>query len=289
MPKKHLAGPPPAAERPGTASPTPPPPPPARNYHRSKVATPQPAAPDALELLDLELGSGWFAANPLVLPRALAGLNYKTSYLRSTGAGGSRCERTLTVRLPDLAIASYVISWQNDNVATATAKAAMVRALPLAHALRAELESASAKFGEYVAAWSEHNFDKQVGTGECWDLAQQALLKGCGKHAFVLEYYHHGFPILTMEGGEVAQHDEVRRGDILQFKSCVFEEAHRVQTVGLPDHTAVVLAAGERLAVAEQNVNGVRRVVRGEYNLAALARGRVVVYRPMAAEWGGSL
>ena len=136
----------------------------------------------------------------------------------------------------------------------------------------------------------------KVATGECWDVAQKALQKGCGNHAFVSTYYHHGFPILTATGSpsgpsySASPLDEIRRGDILQFKSCTFTSSAGTQIVGDPDHTSVVLeVASGVIHVGEQNVNGKRYVVRGKYVVENLKKGTLTVYRSMPRAWGGDL
>lgn len=279
---------------------TPPPPPPPRNYSRAPALPPASATspPD----LDLELSSGWFAntTSPLQLPKALEGLNYSTSYLyatKTTPLGTfSDHSRDLLVTLKDLAKVAYRITWKNNDVSTATSEITKFVPSPIINKplTTAELIAFSAQFGNYVAAWCSHNEGKQVGTGECWDLAKYALEKGCGKHAFVSTYYHHGYPILKIHGeptGMVTDngpHDQVRKGDILQFTTAKFEDRARgsTQTAGDPDHTSVVVdKIGERILVLEQNVQGVRVVRKGEYVLGNIVSGSVVVYRPVSAQW----
>lgn len=160
--------------------------------------------------------------------------------------------------------------------------------------MKSQLVEYHNQFGEYVASWCEHRFGQQVGRGECWDLAHDALLKGCGKHAFVSTYTHHGFPILQVEGssvgvipiGETA--DEIRRGDILQFYTAKFvnKETGAYKTVGEPDHTSVVLEnTGDKIIVAEQNVNGMRTVCKGDYTVREIVEGKLIAYRPVPTAW----
>ncbi|CAK7905513.1 hypothetical protein CAAN3_08S01090 [[Candida] anglica] len=280
-------------------SPTPPPPPPARNYHRPpatipvetspSVAAPPPPSPPTL---DLELATLWYTStnsSPLKLPQSLTGLNYSTSYQSS----GMSSTRSITARLPDLSSLTVLIHWQNNapgSSAYVTTDKYVPSPLIYNTPSKSDLIASHTQFGNHVAAWCEHNWDKQIGGGECWDLAQQALLKGCGKHAFVSTYYHHGFPILELEGRSVVNgpHDEIKRGDVLQFTSCRFEGDGVIQTVGAPNHTSVVLSNdGGVLTVAEQNVNGVRKVIRGSYTLRNLTSGHVTAYRPMPISWAG--
>ncbi|KAK6465870.1 hypothetical protein DFJ63DRAFT_34478 [Scheffersomyces coipomensis] len=283
-------------------------PPPPRNYVRSPAAVPPIAALIEAPVqtgppnLNLELHTGWFAnlSGPLTLPKDLTGLNYSTSLQSSSSGSVTNYERGVSLRLKDLSILKYKIKWASNNVNNATVEITQYDPSPITTKIpsRGGLLTYHQKYGEYIAGWCEHHYGQQVGSGECWDLAKDALLKGCGKHAFVSTYYHHGYPILEIEGvnGSVAlalgtsQLDEVRRGDILQFKSCKFFNAAlgRTQHVGAPDHTSVVLGNTDgKIKVAEQNVNGVRTVMDGEYILKDLVEGKLTVYRPIDAEWAG--
>lgn len=234
---------------------------------------------------------------PLELPKALAGLNYTTSYSYSLFGGSSQLTRTLSIRLPDLAIVLYDIKWNDKDSSSAQVEISRFLPSPLQAPISTnELIQANQQFGEHIAAWTEHNMGNKVATGECWDVAQKALQKGCGNHAFVSTYYHHGFPILTATGTpsgpsySAAPLDEIRRGDILQFKSCTFSSSAGTQIVGDPDHTSVVLeVASGVIHVGEQNVNGKRYVVRGKYVLENLKKGTLTVYRAMPRAWGGDL
>ena len=281
-----------------------PPPPPTRNYVRSKAPIPVAHPSNEPPQLDLEMYSGWYADvnGPINFPEALAGLNNQSSMLYSTSGGITNYERRISLRLKDLSSIRYVIKWSSNNVAGATVKIDKFIPSPISSNIpsKEELVGYLQQYGEHVASWCEHRYGQQVGRGECWDLAKEALEKGCGKHAFVSEYYHHGYPILLVRGvngimqliDDKQPLDEVRRGDILQFKSCTFYNAAsgRTQTVGAPDHTSVVLGnVGGKILVAEQNVNNVRTVQNGEYILRDLTLGDVCAYRPVPASWAGSL
>lgn len=204
--------------------------------------------------------------------------------------------RELTVRLKDLARAKYKFKWENDNVQSATVEIAEFMPSPITHRvpLNAELVAYSQQYGEHVAAWALHHEGQRVDRGECWDLAKFALEKGCGKHAFISTYTHHGFPILEVHGSPNGatvvrpQADEIRRGDILQFTTAKFENKATGSwlTAGDPDHTSVVIdKVGAKVMVLEQNVGGVKIVKRGEYEIGNITQGSVVVYRPMPASW----
>ena len=276
------------------ASPAPPPPP-SRNY---RTATPPvvKGPPD----LDLELSTGWFAnTNGLVLPASLAGLNYSMSSSCRTNFGVTSRELTLNLRMKDLAILRYKLRWTDDNVPGVKVDIAGWEPSPFTakRPSKTELIQWHEHFGEHIAQWCEHREGKQVARGECWDLAHDALEKGCGKHALVSTYTHHGCPILELEGSargvvQKSALDEVRRGDIVQYLLCTFrsDTTNRVSTAGEPDHTSVVLQNhGGSLTVAEQNIGGKRFVMKSELVLRDLREGSVTVYRPAPVEWAGSL
>ena len=283
------------------SSPTPPPAPKPRNYKRAAAPTPV-VESQWPPNLDLELATQWFTnTKSLVLPKSLLGLNYQTNYLYSTSGGSQTWNRVITLRLKDMSIVSYKFVWNASDVASVAVTIDRFVPSPLLTVpSKQEFVANHEKFGEYVASWSEHHKGQQVGSGECWDLAKFALEKGCGKHAFVSEYYTHGYPILQIKNtgagvefmNGLQQLDEIRRGDILQFKSCTFFHPSTgvTQTVGAPYHTSVVVENdGLKLKVVEQNVNNIRRVMDGEYVLKDLTAGEVYVYRPMPTEWAGSL
>lgn len=281
-------------------SPSPPPVPPARNY--SRAPAPPPPKQSGPPNLDLELSSGWYAKTngPLQLPKVFHGINHKFSYTTSSGSYG-KGTTTLTVRLKDLSIVTYKFEYSNNDISNVNVVIEKYVPSPIdTTPSKQELIANHQRFGEYIASWCEHHRGKTVGRGECWDLAKEALQKGCGKHAFVSSYTIHGYPILQI--GNVGngvyfinnsqQLDEVRRGDILQFNACTFYDASTgvTQSAGAPDHTSVVIGKlGDKLMVLEQNVGGKRYVVDGEINLKNLTKGEVYVYRAMPHEWAGEL
>jgi len=286
-----------------SASVTPPPPPPPRNYNRPAEAAP-PKREEGPPTLNLEISTGWLDPNlgSSQMPKDLQGLTYISSSQSSMSGGTTTHVHKLNLRLKDLSILRYVISWTNSDFANAKVEILEYIPSPIVHNVpsKSDLVGYSGRFGDYIASWCDHKMGQQVGRGECWDLAQEALLKGCGKHAMVSTYTHHGFPILRIAGSNsgisfidgVGQFDEIRRGDILQFKSCIFvdKQAGSTKTVGAPDHTAVVLDnLGDKIIVAEQNVNNTRFVVKGEYCLKDLTTGETYVYRPVPTDWPGQL
>ena len=269
------------------------PPPPPRNYKPTKNPN---GPPD----LDLALNTGWFAASgSLQLPPSLQGLNYSTSFSAKNNFSGTENTRTVTVTHKNLSITTYRFDWLNNDISSVKSTVENHKPSPLTTKipLVMELNQYSEQFGNHVASWCEHAMGKQIGRGECWDLAHDSLSNGCGKHAFVSTYTHHGFPILAVQGtkeGPVSvngypQLDDIKRGDIFQYYACKFYNggSRVTSTAGAPDHTAVVLSVnGDIINVAEQNVNGARYVVEGKVRIGDLIEGKMWCYRPMPAEWG---
>lgn len=138
-----------------------------------------------------------------------------------------------------------------------------------------------------------------VGNGECWTLAHDALEKACGKYAFVSSGLNHGALLATYTSTGVTTPtvtDELRRGDILQFKTCVFEYPNRTLTFGAPDHTAVVLDVKPSedtskdprykwVEIIQQNIGGVKKVRVGDIDLAKMTSGEIRAFRPVDSTW----
>ncbi|KAM9937035.1 hypothetical protein OXX80_003403, partial [Metschnikowia pulcherrima] len=226
--------------------------------------------------------------------------NYSTSFQTSSRSFPhgivSENSRSIDVRFKDLSRAIYKIRWLDDKFSDAVGDLIKFVPSPIERnsPTKKELLEYSDRFGKYITSWCLRKEGQQVGSGECWDLAHEALAKGCGKHAFVSQYYHHGYPILELSGSSSGSsvsrgpEDEIRPGDILQFKSATLQDAAKglTQTVGNPDHTAIVYdKRDDILNVLEQNVQGKRVVIKGEYALKNMIGGSVTVYRPVPAEW----
>ena len=146
---------------------------------------------------------------------------------------------------------------------------------------------------------------KQVGDGECWTLANEALKAIASEcqsqrqeacvpsqgvvHGYLLYSYLPPRPC-NPPGGVVAA--GVARGDIIQFVSGHFKHANGGQSwAGAPDHTAVVTKV-ERdgvLQVVEQNSGGVKKVKVSSYNFKELVAGEVRIFRAIGERWLGPL
>jgi hypothetical protein len=118
-----------------------------------------------------------------------------------------------------------------------------------------------------------------VGSGECWDLAQQALDMNLAEWSRPTSF---GRPLNP-------ETDEIKAGDIIQFRSVKITEhlpggVTRWETLGTPDHTAIIyrVLGKKRYTLAHQNIGGKRSVMTSDINLAKVTGGKYRIYRPVA-------
>jgi hypothetical protein len=118
-----------------------------------------------------------------------------------------------------------------------------------------------------------------VGRGECWDLAQQALDQNLAEWSRPTNF---GLPLNP-------ETDEIKAGDVIQFRNLKITGqlpggVTRWETLGVPDHTAVIykVLGKNRYTLAHQNVRGIRTVIKGDVNLANVISGKYWIYRPVA-------
>jgi hypothetical protein len=149
---------------------------------------------------------------------------------------------------------------------------------------------------------------QQVGDGECWTLANEALLAvgaasssqgrepcmssqsyvhGC----LIYSYIPAASPYPEPRGG--VREAGVARGDILQLLTTHFKakDGRSEKWAGSPDHTAVVVGVEPNgvLRVVEQNIGGVKKVREGSYDMSELVRGEVRIFRAVGESWVGKL
>lgn len=138
---------------------------------------------------------------------------------------------------------------------------------------------------EYI----DENMGEKIGRGECWDVAQDFLdtIGADWSRPFTF-------------GVELdPDYVEILPGDIVQFESVyIYSEtttetgySYSYQTLGAPDHTAVVYEVIEpgNYTFAHQNVSGKRYIVTSDANLNDMQSGSVWFYRPVVglipADW----
>lgn len=124
---------------------------------------------------------------------------------------------------------------------------------------------------ERVLNFATNNIGNQIGRGECWDLADQALRQSGAEPA-------RGYTF-----GDRIDVEDVIPGDILQFTTVRVDEPGYWVVMGTPNHTAVVQAVGEqRLFILQQNFDGKRYVTTFEFNPDSVTSGTLEAFRPRA-------
>ncbi|HPV42308.1 MAG TPA: hypothetical protein PKX40_14105 [Spirochaetota bacterium] len=130
-----------------------------------------------------------------------------------------------------------------------------------------------------ILAYVKRVMGKTVGSGECWDLAQEAL---DGTGADWSRPFQFGLPLDP-------ERDEVKAGDIIQFKSVRIERkldngGRFFHTMGAPDHTAIIIGVEgkKQYRLAHQNSDGKRYVITSEVDLNYMTAGTFWIYRPAA-------
>lgn len=129
----------------------------------------------------------------------------------------------------------------------------------------------SSPLAKDVVRFASSMIGKQVGNGQCWTLAAEAL-KAAGAE-----------PPKGYTFGDEIPLENIEPGDILQFKTARFEEPGYWAVMGTPDHTAVVYSLGERTFILHQNVGGKKYVQSFDLDFDNMTSGRVQAYRPRPA------
>jgi hypothetical protein len=132
---------------------------------------------------------------------------------------------------------------------------------------------------EKVLAYVNGVIGKTIGSGECWDLAQEALDTNGADWSRPVNYG------MLLDPGK----DLIKPGDIIQFKSVRLQTklANGVimnRTIGAPDHTAIIIGVeGEKIyKLAHQNSDGKRYVITSAVDLNGMITGKFWIYRPVA-------
>ncbi len=129
-----------------------------------------------------------------------------------------------------------------------------------------------------VLQFAQQNLGKQVGNGECWTLAAAAL-----ESAGAQPPDHYVF------GKELSSKEAWLPGDIMQFKSCHFEESSPTSwsefDLGWPNHTAIIQTNDNgRVTILHQNFAQNRTVQTLTIDMHNLKSGSFKVFRPIASE-----
>lgn len=126
------------------------------------------------------------------------------------------------------------------------------------------------EIGRGILGFASQQIGKQVGNGQCWTLAAEAM-RAAGAE-----------PPKGYTYGNQVEMKDVQPGDILQFKTARFDEPGYWAIMGSPDHTAVVQSVGsERIYILHQNFSGNKTVQTFDLNPNNLTAGKMEVWRPV--------
>jgi hypothetical protein len=152
---------------------------------------------------------------------------------------------------------------------------------------------------EKVLAFARSKVGEQLGNGECWTLANDAILSAGGRSSPA----YRDFPdrgdhvwgdlvyAVTAKDGKLTDDTTAGKkmapGDIVQFRDARFEGPRPgggTYSMTAPHHTAVVAAVGadgKTLGILHQNWSGKKTVAEATTALRDLKGGWVRVYRPL--------
>lgn len=261
--------------------------------------------------LDLDLSSEWYAKKPITFPPpSIIRLPGSRDYASTSGWSLSGARRTHTFNgiirhNSNLSTTKIRLTW-DSNAPGMTVKAEQQH-LPPPRALSLhELEHYRIQYSNRIAKWCEARVGTQVGNGECWTLAAEALKavamedreKGV-EPCMTSQGLVHGSALYTwlppepQEPRDVVEAAGVARGDVAQFLSCHFKKKNGLgeSWAGVPDHTAVItgIEGGGILRVVESNAGGLKTVKEGIYNFSELVYGEVRIFRAVGESWIGPL
>jgi cell wall-associated NlpC family hydrolase len=118
-----------------------------------------------------------------------------------------------------------------------------------------------------IVRFATSQIGKQVGNGQCWTLAAEAL-RAAGAE-----------PPKGYTFGTEIPLQQIQPGDILQFTTARFDEPGYWAIMGTPNHTAVVYSLGDRTFILHQNVGGKKYVQTFDLDFDNLTSGRVQAFR----------
>ncbi|KAE9379035.1 hypothetical protein N431DRAFT_327486 [Stipitochalara longipes BDJ] len=280
------------------------------HQRRDHPLTSQPTSSHEAKDYDLDLKSLWFARSPVSFPPPTMNRDGKIFYSSSSGwsSSGVRKTHTFTAHVRNtvtLASSKIHLTWDASNPAV-TVKAQQRHYPPPRRLSQTELESYHQKYSNAVAEWSESQMGTQVGNGECWTLANNALkaiAAGCSSHGqepcMASQGVVHGYLMYSYVPSSTKPEPQgkvkdagVARGDVIQLYKAHFKFPDGGQAwAGNPDHTAVITGVepDSVLKVVQQNSGGKKIVQIGKYNMAHIVSGEVRIFRAVGESWIGNL
>jgi hypothetical protein len=143
---------------------------------------------------------------------------------------------------------------------------------------------------KHLLAFGYENMGKQIGRGECWDLAAEPLYKlgaswdgmfGFGKK--IGTGSNSGLkmePGVTLMPGDIIQFTNVQTAWVKNYPDGRITRGW--ETIGMPHHTAIIskFDGNTLLTLLHQNVSGKRHIVETTVDLANVKSGTYIIYRP---------
>jgi hypothetical protein len=127
-----------------------------------------------------------------------------------------------------------------------------------------------------IVGFAQAHMRQQVGNGECWTLAAEAM-KDAGAQR----------PDGYTFGRLLAAGDPILPGDIIQFTSVRLERPGHWETLGSPNHTAVieVVMGPKKFKVLHQNAGAAGKTVsNATLDMSELKSGTYQIFRPAKAK-----
>ena len=131
-----------------------------------------------------------------------------------------------------------------------------------------------ANLNKSIITWASTQVNKKVGTGQCWDLAQQALNKSGAKWDGL---YGFGKPLKKGEclmPGDIVQFEKVKTNRLVNGSE--FRE-------DFPHHTAIIysVTSSDQIQLIHQNTgyNG-KKVAISDFFFSSIKSGKFTVFRP---------
>lgn len=125
-------------------------------------------------------------------------------------------------------------------------------------------------FNKKIIEYVNSVMGKKVDRGECWDLVAKAMNYSEAKWTPPTDFGK----ILNYEK------DEVMEGDIIFFNKVTIKFENAIQNY--PHHYAVIYKVLEKgkYQIAEQNNNGIKKVVISDLYIKYKTKGTIKIYRP---------
>ena len=187
----------------------------------------------------------YLAANP---SKAISSSSVTASGSGSAGKLTWLYTATFAIRwTTDLSRTFIRVTWSSDNPSS-TIRGQQKHFPPPTPLGKEELEKAAGLYGPGIVEWCQLKMGQQVGNGECWTLAHDALefvQSTVSPRVLVSQGTIHGQCIYSRTGTTITEGalDVVRPGDIVQYLECKFERRLNGRlvsssTAGVPDHTS---------------------------------------------------